>query len=305
MFRSNECVAKIDTATTRGRAWLMFLLLIVVATPSRAATVLLFDDFDAAALDTNVWALPVGPPSFLGRTQMRPPGQEPVLENGAARLRLDTFNPTSIAEPTFFGSEFFSKSTFGPGVRVTVRSRFVAPVSVGTVGSAFLFITDGAVRDELDFELLGNDANANVQRVLTNAFDNDDFSQPGNKSFATAANFSLTEFNDYSIVWTENAVRWFINDTLVRTETDTVPDEPMRVHVNFWAPDANFSEAFSALLQATDNESENLTFFYEVDSIRVEEVPLPPSVGLLGAACLVLTALHRRRLRRAAIASTH
>jgi hypothetical protein len=146
------------------------------------------------------------------------------------------------------------------------------PLSRGLVGGFFSFITDGSVHDEIDFELLSNDADDNNERVLTNAFDDDDFSQAGDLQFVTQTGLDPTGFNTYRIHWLPDRIQWFVNDQLMREEFDTVPDQPMNVHLNLWAPNANFADAFDAGLQPADNAGNNQTFFMEVDFVEVSRM---------------------------------
>lgn len=240
--------------------------------PAADVSVLLRDDFDGTALDLSKWSLPSGPGSFVGRTQFRPPGMEPEVAGGVARLRFDTFNPSALVPgDSFFGTEIGTNQAFdrGTGLSFAARVRVVGPVPSGLVSSLFSFVTDGTVRDEIDFELLSNDLNAGRPRVLTNVFDNDDFAQPGDKQFADVPGLDLTQFNTFAVEWLPDRVRWLVNGQLVRETTATVPDQPMNVRLNFWGPDANFAEAFDAGLQPAASAGANQAYYYEVDSVEV------------------------------------
>lgn len=245
------------------------------------------DDFNGSVLNTSVWSLPTGAGSFFGRTQMRPPGQEPTVGSGVVRLQLDTYN-SSARTPgdSFLGTEIVTNEVFprGPGLTFEARSRLVAPVPNGLVASVFSYITNGIIRDEIDFELLSNDLNAGQQRVLTNVFDDSDFSEPGEKALATVAGLDLAEFNVYRVEWLPDRVRWLINGALVREEFDTVPNQNMNVRLNFWAPDMFFTEAYDGDLVPADTEGDNRTYYYEVDYVKVNSVPLPPALPLFLAA---------------------
>ena len=270
----------------------------VVPETSRASVVLLHDDFNGSSLDGGLWSLPTGPGSFLGRTQLRPPGMEPTVSGGVVRLQLDTFNPTAITPgDSFFGTEILTNQAFarGHGLVIEARSRVVGPVPRGMVASLFSFVTNGVIRDEIDFELLTNDINDGNPRVLTNVFDDDDFSQPGDKAFATVAGLDLTEFNTFRIALLPDRVQWFVNGQLVREEVDTVPDQDMTVRLNLWAPDAFFAEAFDATLQPAASSGENETFFYDVDFVTITAIPEPGSALLWIPGLAMLAALRRRR----------
>jgi hypothetical protein len=166
-----------------------------LASGAVAAAVLFSDDFNGTRLDTTKWALPTGPGSFLGRTQLRPPGQEPRVANGVVRLRLDTHNPSAIVPgDSFFGTEIMTRRLFarGTGLAFVARSRVVnRPISCGLVASVFTYRTDGRIRDEITFEMLTNDLVGGRRRVLTNVFDDDDFSKPGKPVFVHPPGYDI------------------------------------------------------------------------------------------------------------------
>jgi hypothetical protein len=267
--RSDEMVV------ARIAAALLAVLMPLVPDPA-AATVLFSDNFDGTRLDTTKWALPRGKGSFLGRTQLRPPGQEPRVANGVVRLRLDTYNPSAITPgDSFFGTEIMTQRLFarGAGLAFEARSRLVRPLPCGLVASVFTYRTDGRVRDEITFELLTNDLVAGRRRVLTNVFDDDDFSQRGKPVFVHPAGYDMTRFNIYKIVWKPDRVQWFVNGVLQRTERREVPEQRMNLRLNFWAPDAHFAPAYCRELQPARRRAANETYHYEVDYVRVTTVP--------------------------------
>ncbi len=239
-----------------------------------SAQVLLRDDFDGTGnIDGAVWRVPFGGDgSFYGRTQAK---TDPTLiaqqVGGAAELVLDTF----LDGLAFHGGEFISRRQFarGGGLSVEYRAKFdAAAVADGLVNGLFLYSgvvreVDGQiVRDELDFELLSNQIN-NGNQPLTNVYNEEGFGTPGNPQFVPAVD--LTQYQNYRIDWTPDAVRWYVNDNLVRTETTLVPDDPMAVHANLWAPDAGFGDAFNASLQPAPNAGANQQYKAQIDFIEV------------------------------------
>ena len=237
--------------------------------------------------------MPTGPGSFFGRTQIRPPSVPLTVADGRIRLQLDTYNPSALVlGDSFFGSEIDTLDSYdvGLGLEFEARVRFVAPLPGGLVGALFSFVfLPPDRRDEIDVELLSNDLVASEERVLTNVFEDDDFSQPGAKAFAPVAGLDLSAFNTYTVRWSQDRVEWFVNGALVREETTTVPDDPMNVRLNFWAPDMFFVEAYDASLQPTAEEEDNETYFYEVDYVEIRRVVVnTPSLSVPG---LLLAAL--------------
>jgi hypothetical protein len=263
------------------------LALAFATTASADPSVLLRDDFDGPVLDTALWFVPTGPGTFFGRTQIRPPSVPLTLTGGVIRLQLDTFNPSAlIPGDSFFGSEIDTIATYAveTGLSFRARVRFAPGVPGGLVGSLFSFVFLPAIpgHDEIDFELLSNDVAAANERVLTNVFDDDDFSQPGDKEFANVAGLDLEEFHEYEIRWFASKLEWYVDDVLVRTETDTVPNDPQNVRLNFWAPDSFFAEAFDGALIPAASAGANQIWFYEVDFVEIRR--LTPSAPVLRPA---------------------
>jgi hypothetical protein len=297
---SHEPVVREDlmgTALERARRALAVTSLIVLLLPADEgqAEILLRDDFEGSALDATRWFVPTGPGTFFGRTQIRPPSVPLSVSGGVLRLQLDTWNPSALVSgDSFFGSEIDTIGIYGvgTGLSFSARVRLVAPIPGGLVGSLFSFVFLPAIpgHDEIDFELLSNDVASNEERVLSNVFDDDDFSQPGSPSFLAVPGLDLTAFNTYEVRWHPNRVEWYVNGVLHRTETGIVPLEPQNVRLNFWAPDAFFADAYDAALVPAAAESQNETFFYEVDWVQVERIEPPvPVLGRGGLAVLIGT----------------
>lgn len=184
------------------------------------------------------------------------------------------------------------KGLIGTPVIFETRARVVNPVPNGLVAAAFSFVTDSEIRSEIDFEILSNEINANGSCVLTNIFKDDNFSQTGNKKSVCIPGLRLTDFNTFQIEWLENQISWFINGELVRKETTGIPEKAMHFHLNFWAPDAGFSEAFDSSLQPVSSPAQNQTFFYQVDYVSIYREPIASfnlSTGKLHLPNIVVT----------------
>ena len=229
-------------------------------------TQFLRDDFNAPALDTSIWMMPEGEGTFVGRTQFRPPSRPLQIANGVLRLQLDTYNPTAVTQgDSFWGSEIVTRQTFqvGGGLRFTARVRVPALVPGGIVASVFSYALTGAVRDEIDFEVLTNDPT----RILTNLFSREGFSSPGRPQFI--GGFTAGVFNDLTVEWRPTSVKWAINGQFVREVTERVPVEPMTIRLNVWAPAADFPAAYNALLQPAASAGGNQVFIYEVEFVEI------------------------------------
>ena len=207
-------------------------------TPAVDLQVLFADNF-SAPLDSNVWDYPhfseKNNPSFYGRTQIRQ--SLPDVSGGFAHLALDTFNPTDPIGSSFYGSEIITRQTFslnGGGIAFEASARLVT-ATPGIVGSIFGYNFDFSthLHDEIDFELLGNDAAAGRNRVHTNVYANEPLGA-GHGQFVPVTD--LTSFHVYRMEWYSTAVRWFIDGQLVREDTTHVPQGAMALHANNWAP---------------------------------------------------------------------
>jgi hypothetical protein len=209
--------------------------------------------------------------SFYGRTQQRQ--SLPVDSNGVLHLQLDTFNPTGPGV-SFLGSEAVSVPTFttaSGGTSFEITARIVSPVP-GFVGGLFGFnLVDPVtgIHNELDYELLSNDAAAGRNRVVTNVYSNDP-PGPGHPLFVPASD--LTAFHSYRMEWFPDRVRWFVDGQFVREETVFIPQGALALRLNIWVPDANWADAYSASLQPAASEAANASYYIDVDAVRVSQL---------------------------------
>lgn len=290
------------------------LMCIVIAISQRStlsAQVLIDEGFDNSQIDTSVFTFSgAGDESFFGRTQLNSPQlpgtfDSPPVSNGNLRLRLQTFNPFAPGS-LFFADEIRTIRTFEPtadvGFQFDVRARFVDdninPLSPGLVGGIFTFGLDADFpnafeRDEIDIELLSNFPS---DFVLLNVFDDQDFNSGGNVSGGFLPGLDVTEFNDYRIELTTEAIRFSVNGILLREDVANLAIEPQDFRLNINAPDAAFGTAFSNLLQPTADPNQNETFIFEVDSLVISQTAVPePSSALFGLSAMAVTVLQRRR----------
>jgi len=212
--------------------------------------------------------------SFYGRTQQR---QElPSSSDGVLHLKLDTFHKGNLNNPTpsFLGSEAITKLAFGPakgaGISFEVKARLV-DTQGGIVGGFFPFVTLPNDRhDEIDFEALSNDLVAGRNRIQTNIYANEPLGEghPAFKPIATP----LNKFHTYRIEWLPDRVRWFVDGKMVRVDTDHVPKHAMNLHLNIWAPAAEWAAAFDGNFKPVDKAGLNKTYTFDVTSALVQEL---------------------------------
>jgi beta-glucanase (GH16 family) len=182
------------------------------------------------------------------------------------RLQLDTHNPTALTPgDSFWGSEVVTRQTFsvGTGLRFSARVRLGGVLPGGMVAALFGYALNGSVRDEIDVELLTNDRSL----VLTNVFQADGFNTGGRPQYH--GGIDAAAFNELSVEWLPNLIRWKVNGVTVRELADRVPITPMSIRLNLWAPAADFPQAFNPALQPSATAAGNQIYFYEVDWVEV------------------------------------
>ncbi len=273
--------------------------------------VLLSDDFNGADgdfIDTKYWRVPDGGDgASFGRTTVKTDQNLiPTIGGDAAVLQLETFLPPSgppdnfpgntpgNSENRFYGAEILSRSSFalGGGLRWEARVKLGSSLDGGTtssgapimtppsglVGGAFLFdvVNPGAttlVRDEIDFELLSKQND----KIFTNIYNDEGFTGTEGDGELSAANpvpgYSPFNYHDYKIEWTPGRVDFFIDETLIRTETQPgnvhVPNDPMTAHFNLWGPDSGFAEAFDASIMPAGTSAANTVYTMSIDQLDI------------------------------------
>lgn len=269
------------------------------------AELLLRDDFNGTGIvNPTTWRLPFGEEgSFVGRTQFRGnaatdmPLQgvtEALASDGkVAELHLDTYSPIDAGNQ-FLGTDLLTKRNFarGGGLTFESRMRLKAPTTGGLVGGFFAYdvqreTSPGTpVRDEIDFELISNQAvgPTPTQDPFTNYWNEGPFTGPGAAGagqFHNVAGLDLTQFQNYKVEWTPQAMKWYVNNNLVRTQTTGVPDDPMKLHFNLWAPDSSFADAFNGALAPAATAGANQRFTLQVDHVEVNRINTTLSANLL------------------------
>jgi len=233
------------------------------------------DEFNSALnpadWDYNHWQANNNP-SFYGRTQQR---QElPGVSDGLLHLKLDTFNPTYNPTdpqqvPSFYGSEAITTQTFSNntgGIVFEINAHLVNQTT-GLVGGLFTNSTNaGTLHDEIDFEAVSNQPD----KIQTNIYANEPLGA-GHPQFNPLSG-TLTDPHIYRIEWFKNAVRWIVDGQLVRVETTNIPQQPMALHLNIWAPGNEWIEGFSDALNPVTDPGANTSYYFDIDSVRVAQL---------------------------------
>ena len=249
--------------------------MMVVLAAAQTTTTIFSDNFDGFLMRSDLWHIPTWVSSsdgtFVGRTQFRCSQNAglPAIINGEAKINLNTFNPTG---DLFYGTDLISNRTFllGDGLIFTIRVKFNSPVPRGIVGGIFLYdlVGSGPKHDEIDFELVSN----RLSEVQTNIYDNEPLGA-GHPVFHPIAG-SVTDYHTYVIKWLPGEITWQVDGVTVRTSRTLVPERPMHFHLNIWAPDAGWMEAYDANLQWVSNPVMDQTYSMIVDYVKVDSVIL-------------------------------
>lgn len=257
------------------------------------------EDFDAGVgeanmPDPNIWVCNhpcdwwwVQSRTFFPSPKYHPGGPFPYVENGTCTIEHHHYNPWHLGTPktTFLGGELHTVRMFAPNTPYRFEARVKCNTYPnGLVTSFFSYGYDCSNSDEVDFEFLSNKTNDDVNYpngdpVLTN---------PWNESnpcplYVEPNGLDLTEWNTFRLYWYPNdpCMVWTWIDpcngeTLLRTETspNCVPDDPMALYFNFWAPNADWQDAYDANLQPVSDSNANQVYKYEIDYVeaRVPEV---------------------------------
>jgi hypothetical protein len=236
---------------------------------------LLTDAFSGSSANSSLWRIPtwISPTdgTFVGRTQFRctQNASLPSVTNGRVVIALNTFNPLGSS---FYGTDLISIASFdrSAGLSVTVRAKLDAPIPGGLVGGIFLYAppsTPGDTRhDEIDFELLSNDPT----RLLTNIY-GDETLGAGHPAAFVCPNGPTTDYHTYQILWLPGRVSWYVDGVLLRSVTteSPLPTGPLYLHLNLWAPGAEFTSAYNAALNWTTNSSADQMHSMSIDWVIV------------------------------------
>ena len=255
-------------------------------------TVVFRDDFDVSVAgmpDPNNWV--ANYPDFWwwvqGRTffpspAYHPGGPFPQVSNGTCVIEHHLYNPWDLGTPktTFLGGEIHTIRKFVPGTSYRFEANVRCnPYPNGLVTSFFLYGYDGSKSDEIDFEFVSNKTNDDVNYpsgdpVLANTWDE----SQQKPIYVGIPGLDLTKWNTFRIYWDPNQHRvdwtWIgpnNGEIWLRTETDSfyIPDEPMALYFNFWAPTKDWLDAYNENLQPVSDPAMNRINIYEVNYVEV------------------------------------
>ena len=236
--------------------------------------------------------------TFFPSPTYHPSGPFPRVESGVCAIEHHLYNPYDLSTTpwTFLGGEIHTVRQFDPSsaYRFEARARSQTYPN-GLVSSFFTYGFDGAKSDEIDFEFVSKLTNDNTtypdgNPVLTNPW-NESIQKP---QYIAPDGLNLNEWNTFRIYWySGQRIDWTWLDPdngeiLLRSETNisSIPDEPMNLYFNFWAPDDGWLDAFDAGLQPVDNLSLNQIYTYEIDYVE-GRIPEPLTIALLATGAVL------------------
>ncbi len=259
------------------------------------------DDFaNSGNVDTTMWRLPFeGEGVFVGRTQYQQttiPQQgisEPLAsDQNVTEIYLDTYSAIDPGN-AFLGTDLLTKRNFarGGGLSFEARMRLKPATVGGLVNGFFSFdvqrdVPPGSadfVRDEIDWELISNQAvgATPTNQPFSNYWNDGTFASGGSGAFHNVSGLDLTQFHTYRVDWTPTSLRWYVDDVQVRVQTDDIPDDPMKMHFNLWAPDSTFTAAYNSNLMPTADPGQNQRYTSQIDYIEVNRFNTTASANLL------------------------
>lgn len=153
--------------------------------------------------------------------------------------QIDGGRAIQLVLDQYAGCGFASKAKYLFG-RVSMRIKLIPGDSAGTVTAFYMNSDTDAVRDELDFEFLGN-RTGQPYTVQTNIFAHGkgDREQRVNLWFDPAADFHL-----YTIFWNHQHIVFYVDDVPIRVyknhEAKGIPFpklQPMGVYSTLWEAD--------------------------------------------------------------------
>ena len=136
-----------------------------------------------------------------------------------------------------------------------------------------------AVHDEIDDEIL----TSNLSKLSTNVFAHSaDNTNP--LSVALPQGTSFGDWHTYRMEWFPDHVSWYIDGTLIRTETQNVPTQPQQLHINLWGVptewgpspgDPNGPSVGDPNFKPAAQPGDNHQYFFDVTDVKVLQLSTP------------------------------
>lgn len=152
------------------------------------------------------------------------------FNSGVMELLLDNTACTAgCSGASYAAGEYRSLNFYKYG---RFQARLKASSESGTVTSLFTYTgsSDGNPHDEIDIEILGGDITNLHVNYWTNGVQHP-------KTIALGFDAS-TAFHEYAFEWTSDKIKWYVDGTLVHTESGsngTLPSHAGKIMMNYWA----------------------------------------------------------------------
>ncbi|MBM4254923.1 MAG: hypothetical protein FJ147_03395 [Deltaproteobacteria bacterium] len=88
----------------------------------------------------------------------------------------------------------------------------------------------------------------------------------------TVGGLNRNQWTTLQLRWLKNRTEWYINGVLARSTTAAHANDPMSVRFNLWAPASSWTAAYDAGLQPALTLDQSVSYFYDVDYIRVTKI---------------------------------
>jgi glycosyl hydrolase family 16 len=237
--------------------------------------------------------------TFFPDPVCHPAAPLPHIQDDACLIEQYRYNSYDLGQPrwTFLGGEIHTTMHLDPQWCYRIEARVKFPQAPrGLVASFFTYGYDSVHQDsdELDFEFLSNRVFDPPREVLSNPWDDSRWDAPVEKpvSVEMPPGFDLTNWQTLRIYWCpDECIAWTwidpltSDEVLLRCETDPayIPDEPMNVYFNFWAPMESWTDAYDAALQP-DQTDQGVKWDYWIDYVEVRKPEFAPGDANLDGA---------------------
>lgn len=256
------------------------LLLAWLIVPSVAWAQTFSDDFNTPAdrLDRSIWTTEIGAGSFLGRTQLRDWVTEGgvgrfVVADGAARLALDTFNPTGFS---LYGTHAKTRVSFQPSPTTDVVLAFrmrLTSLQRGVVYGLYFYgcgASCASDHDEVDIEVVSNYLQGvSPPRVQLNRYAAEPQGAGHGPVVDLLPGFDPLAYHEWKIRWGASRLTYYVDARALFSTTTFVPQRPMHADMIVWGPASDWSDAYDQSLQAVNNAGANQTFVALIDRFTV------------------------------------
>jgi beta-glucanase (GH16 family) len=154
-----------------------------------------------------------------------------TFSNGILQLTLDKSDcPVNCSGQPYVSGEYRTRHFYGYG---RVEARIKPARQSGVMGGSLFTYTgaaDGYPHDEIDIEFVGE----KTTHMQTNYFTN---GIGGHETMVDLGFDAAADYHRYAFDWSPEAIRWYVDERLVHTETGLrgpLPTHPGKIMMNLW-----------------------------------------------------------------------